>query len=38
MTGSAIVIMVVVCSFVWGGFSILLARAVRSEGRKSAAE
>ena len=35
MTGSAIVFMAVVCSFVWGGFSVLLFRAVRSEGRKS---
>jgi len=38
MTGTAIVFMVVICSFVWGGFLILLARAVRSEGRKSAAD
>jgi hypothetical protein len=34
MTGSAVVLMFVVCSFVWGGFAVLLGRAVRSEGRK----
>ena len=38
MTGPAIVFMIVVCAFVWGGFAFLLARAVRSEGRKSAAD
>lgn len=35
MSGPAIVFMIVVCSFIWGGFSLLLARAIRSEGRKS---
>jgi hypothetical protein len=35
MSGSAVVFMLVVCSFVWGGFLLLLVRAVRSEGRKS---
>jgi hypothetical protein len=34
MTGSAVVLMLIVCSFVWGGFTVLLGRAVRSEGRK----
>ena len=34
MSVSAIVFMVVVCGFVWGGFLTLLLRAVRSEGRK----
>lgn len=38
MTGSAIIFMIVVCSFVWGGFVFFLARAIRSEGRKSAAD
>lgn len=36
MTGSALVFLVVVCGIVWGGFLILLVRAVRSEGRKNA--
>jgi hypothetical protein len=34
MSGSAIVLMVLVCAFVWGGFLYLLVRAVRSEARK----
>lgn len=35
MSGSAIVFMVLVCGVVWGGFVVLLARAVRSENKKS---
>lgn len=38
MTTPAVIFMVVVCSFVWGGFALFLARAIRSEGRKSAAD
>jgi Putative methionine and alanine importer, small subunit len=34
MSGSAIVMMVLVCGFVWGGFVYLLLRALRSEARK----
>jgi len=33
---TAIVVMVVICTILWGGFAALLARAVRSEGRKRA--
>lgn len=35
MSGSAIAFMIVICGFVWGGFSTLLVRAIRSESRKS---
>lgn len=35
MSGLAIGFMVVVCGLVWGGFALLLGKAVRSEGRKS---
>lgn len=35
MSGDAIVFMIVICTFVWGGFLVLLTRAIRSEGRKS---
>ncbi len=35
MSTTAIVTMVVICGVVWGGFAVLLVRAVRSEGRKS---
>ncbi len=35
MTGSAIAFMILVCGVVWGGFLLLLLRAVRSEGKKS---
>ncbi len=38
MSALAIVFMILVCSFIWGGFTLLLIRAVRCEGRKSAAE
>lgn len=34
MSATAIAFMVLVCGLVWGGFLLLLARAVRSEGRK----
>ena len=36
MTTSALVLLLVVCGLVWGGFVALLVRAVRSERRKSA--
>ena len=35
MSGSALVMMILVCGFVWGGFVYLLVRAVRSEADKS---
>ncbi|MCZ6725856.1 MAG: methionine/alanine import family NSS transporter small subunit [Acidobacteria bacterium] len=35
MSGSAVVMMILVCGFVWGGFVYLLVRAVRSEADKS---
>ncbi len=35
MSGAALTMMVLVCGFVWGGFLYLLARAIRSERRKS---
>lgn len=34
MSAVAIAMMAVICSFVWGGFLGLLARAVRMEGTK----
>jgi len=34
MSGAAIAFMVVICTFVWGGFLLLLTRAVDSERRK----
>ena len=34
MSTTAIAFMVLVCGLVWGGFTLLLVRAVRSEGRK----
>lgn len=34
MTTPAIVTMVLICGIVWGGFAILLLRAVRSERQK----
>lgn len=36
MSPASIVMMVVVCSFVWGGFVTLLVRAIRMEGAKAA--
>lgn len=35
MSSSAIVFMILVCSFVWGGFIALLLRAIRRESRKT---
>ena len=37
MSGTAVVMMVVICGVVWGGFALLLVRALRREGRKSGA-
>ncbi len=34
MSFEAIVVMLVICGIVWGGFLFFLLRAVRSEGRK----
>lgn len=34
MTATAIATMALICGFVWGGFVLLLSRAVRREGRK----
>lgn len=34
MSTTAIAFMVLICGLVWGGFLLLLVRAVRSEGRK----
>lgn len=34
MSPSAAVMMVLICGFVWGGFSIFLMRAIRREGDK----
>jgi hypothetical protein len=31
----AVAMMVAVCGLVWGGFGVLLARAVREEGKKT---
>jgi hypothetical protein len=35
MSGTAIVMMVLICGFVWGGFLTLMTRALRAEGSKS---
>lgn len=35
MSGSALVVMVSVCTLIWGGFLTLLTRAVRREGGKA---
>lgn len=35
MSGLAAAMMVAICSFVWGGFVLLLGRALRSESRKA---
>ena len=35
MSIEAIVVMVLVCGFVWGGFVLLLVRAIREEGAKA---
>ncbi len=36
MSVAAVVMMIVVCCLIWGGFAVLLVRAVRREGVKSA--
>lgn len=35
MSGLAVAMMVAICGFVWGGFLLLLGRALRSESRKA---
>jgi hypothetical protein len=35
MSMDSVVMMFLMCSFVWGGFILLLVRAVRCEGSKS---
>jgi len=37
MSPVALAMMIVVCGLVWGGFGVLLVRAVREEGKKSSA-
>lgn len=37
MSGMAIVMMVLICGFVWGGFITLITRALRAEGVKNEA-
>jgi len=37
MSASAIVMMVVICGIIWGGFVFFLIRAIRSESKKRAA-
>lgn len=34
MSADAVAVMAVVCTFVWGGFLVLLTRAMRKEGAK----
>lgn len=34
MSADAVVMMVAICGLVWGGFLVLLTRALREEGRK----
>ncbi len=38
MNATAVVMMVLICGLVWGGFVFLLTRALQSEGRKSRAD
>jgi hypothetical protein len=35
MSTTAVVTMVLICGVVWGGFALLLTRALRHEGRKT---
>ena len=35
MSTSALTVMIVICGFVWGGFTLLLTRAIRKEGAKA---
>lgn len=37
MSTVALVMMVLICAFLWGGFTTLLVRALRKEGAKTAA-
>jgi hypothetical protein len=37
MSPVALAMLIVVCGLVWGGFGVLLVRAVREEGKKSSA-
>jgi hypothetical protein len=34
MSGTGVVMMVLICGFVWGGLALLIAKAVRSESAK----
>ena len=34
MSSMALTVMVAICGFVWGGFVVLLTKALRSEGAK----
>ena len=36
MSTSALIVMVAICTLVWGGFAALLTRAVRAESGKAA--
>lgn len=38
MSTMAILVMVSICTLVWGGFGLLLTRAIRSERRKASSE
>lgn len=38
MNATAVVMMVLICGLVWGGFAVLLTRALGREGRKSRAD
>lgn len=35
MSASAILMMVAICGLIWGGFTLMLSRAVRKEGQKA---
>lgn len=35
MSVSALIVMILICGFVWGGFLWLLSRAIRKEGAKA---
>jgi len=38
VSAAALITMLVVCTFVWGGFLVLLVRALRREARKTKGE
>lgn len=38
MSSTAITLMIVICGLVWGGFLVLLTRALRREGAKQRSE